>query len=91
MGREAEPPLDAASRKSVLDSFTPVSYPRAMPRQANATVMSASRIPVLARPATLPARARAQLSIGERIVLSTSAVSAFATLAYVVGLVIIFW
>jgi len=83
--------LDTASRRFVLDSFTPVSYPRAMPRQANAAVMSASTILVLARPATLPVRSRAGLSIGERIVLSTSAVSAFATLAYVVGLVIIIW
>ena len=62
-----------------------------MPRQANAAVMSASTILVLARPATLPARARAGLSIGERIVLTSSAVSAFATLVYMVGLVIIFW
>jgi hypothetical protein len=83
--------LGAASRKFVLDSFTPVSYPRAMPRQANAAVMSASTILVLARPTTLPVRSRAGLSIGERIVLGTSAVSAFATLAYVVGLVIIIW
>jgi hypothetical protein len=62
-----------------------------MPRQANAAVMSASTILVLARPTTLPVRSRAGLSIGERIVLGTSAVSAFATLAYVVGLVIIIW
>jgi hypothetical protein len=72
--------LGAAARKLVLDLFTPVRYPRAMLRHANA-----------AAPATLPARARAGLSIGERIVLSTSAVFAFATLAYVVGLVIIIW
>jgi malonyl CoA-acyl carrier protein transacylase len=91
MGREAIAPSGAASRKFVLDSFTPVSYPRAMPLQANAAVMSARTFLVLARPATVPARARAGLSIGERIVLSTSAVSSFATLACVVGLVIIFW
>jgi hypothetical protein len=58
-------------------------------RQANPAVTSASAILVLARPAAPPARARAGLSIGERIVLGTSAVSAFVTLAYVVGLVII--
>ena len=51
--------------------------------------MSASTMLVLARRSTLPARAG--LSVGERIVLGTSAVSAFATLAYVVGLVIMFW
>ena len=60
-----------------------------MPRQANAAVMSASTILVLARSVTLPARAG--LSIGERIVLTSSAASAFATLVYMVWLVIIFW
>jgi hypothetical protein len=58
---------------------------------ADSEDLASCTILVLPRPATRPTRARAGLSIGERIVLGTSTVSAFATLAYVAGLAIIIW
>ena len=58
---------------------------------ADSEDLASCTILVLPRPATQPTGARAGLSIGERIVLGTSTVSAFATLAYVAGLAIIIW
>ena len=58
---------------------------------ADSEDLTSCTILVLPRAAAQPTRARAGLSIGGRIVLGTSTVSAFATLAYVVGLAITIW